>query len=110
MLVWLAQFLQQYISGFSVVQYLTLRGILGVLTALGISLLLGPWFINKLIEKQVHRRAEEPSEQAGHADHGRSTTAVWHNHQRLSLVGFEQSLCAGGPVYHHRLWRRRLGR
>ncbi len=53
MLVWLAQFLQQYISGFSVVQYLTLRGILGVLTALGISLLLGPWFINKLIEKQV---------------------------------------------------------
>lgn len=53
MLVWLAEFLQQYISGFSVVQYLTLRGMLGVLTALGISLLLGPWFIRKLIEKQM---------------------------------------------------------
>lgn len=53
MLVWLAEYLQQYLSGFSVVQYLTLRGILGIMTALGISLLLGPWFIRKLVEKQL---------------------------------------------------------
>jgi len=53
MLLWLAEFLQQYISGFAVFKYLTLRGILGVLTALGISLLLGPWMIRKLNYLQI---------------------------------------------------------
>ncbi len=53
MLVWLANYLEQYISGFSVVQYLTLRGIFGVITALGISLLMGPWFIRQLNNKQI---------------------------------------------------------
>ncbi len=53
MLVWLAEYLQQYYGGFSVFQYLTLRGILGVLTALGISLLLGPWMISRLNILQI---------------------------------------------------------
>lgn len=53
MLVWLAEYLQQYYSGFSVFQYLTLRGILGVLTALGISLILGPWMISRLNILQI---------------------------------------------------------
>lgn len=53
MLVWLAAFLEQYVSAFSVVRYLTLRGIFGIMTALGISLLMGPWFIRKLNQKQI---------------------------------------------------------
>lgn len=53
MLVWLAEYLQQFNSSFSVFQYLTLRGILGVLTALGISLVLGPWMISRLNILQV---------------------------------------------------------
>ncbi len=53
MLVWLAEFLQEYISGFGVFRYLTLRGILGVLTALGISMVMGPWFIRKLNNLQI---------------------------------------------------------
>ena len=53
MLVWLAEYLQQYYSGFAVFQYLTLRGILGVLTALGISLVLGPWMISRLNILQI---------------------------------------------------------
>ena len=53
MLVWLAEFLEQYVSGFAVFQYLTLRGILGVLTALGISMFMGPWVINKLNHLQI---------------------------------------------------------
>ncbi|MGB3611168.1 MAG: phospho-N-acetylmuramoyl-pentapeptide-transferase [Cellvibrio sp.] len=48
MLYWLADYLQDYVRSFAVFQYLTLRAILGVLTALGISLLLGPWFIKRL--------------------------------------------------------------
>lgn len=53
MLVWLSEYLQQFYSGFSVFQYLTLRGILGALTALGISFLLGPWMINRLNILQI---------------------------------------------------------
>ncbi|RZU35372.1 phospho-N-acetylmuramoyl-pentapeptide-transferase [Fluviicoccus keumensis] len=48
MLVWLADFLAQYLKSFQVFHYLTLRAILSVLTALGISLWLGPWMIEKL--------------------------------------------------------------
>ena len=53
MLLFLAEFLQQYYSGFSVFQYLTLRGILGVLTALAIALCLGPWMIRTLQVRQI---------------------------------------------------------
>ena len=53
MLLFLAEFLQQYYSGFSVFQYLTLRGILGVLTALAIALFLGPWMIRTLQVRQI---------------------------------------------------------
>ncbi len=48
MLFQLAEYLQQYYSGFNVFNYLTLRAILGVLTALLISFLVGPYMIKKL--------------------------------------------------------------
>ncbi|MCK5725497.1 MAG: phospho-N-acetylmuramoyl-pentapeptide-transferase [Thiotrichaceae bacterium] len=48
MLVALFDYLSQFYGGFSVFQYITLRAILGLLTALGISLLLGPWWIKRL--------------------------------------------------------------
>jgi phospho-N-acetylmuramoyl-pentapeptide-transferase len=53
MLLILADFLTKYESGFAVFQYLTLRGILGVLTALGISVLFGPLMIRKLTHYQI---------------------------------------------------------
>lgn len=53
MLVWLTQWLSEYYSGFGVFNYLTLRAILAALTALGMSLLLGPILINKLHIHQV---------------------------------------------------------
>ncbi len=48
MLYELSQFLSQFHSGFNVFQYLTLRSILGVLTALTISLIVGPRMIRYL--------------------------------------------------------------
>ena len=45
MLLYLAEYLSQYHSGFNVFQYLTLRAILGVLTALIISFVVGPEMI-----------------------------------------------------------------
>lgn len=53
MLFWLANLLEQYYSGFQVFGYLTLRAILGVLTALAISLWLGAPMIRKLNYMQV---------------------------------------------------------
>ena len=53
MLLILAQYLQQFHTGFGVFQYLTLRGIFGVLTALGMALFLGPWMIRTLQTRQI---------------------------------------------------------
>ncbi|HBH36747.1 MAG TPA: phospho-N-acetylmuramoyl-pentapeptide-transferase [Gammaproteobacteria bacterium] len=48
MLIYLADYLAQYESGFSVFQYQTLRIILSVLTALVVSFVIGPAMIRKL--------------------------------------------------------------
>jgi len=53
MLLWLADFLTSYWSGFQVFQYLTFRAIIGVLTSLVISLMIGPWVIAKLNHLQI---------------------------------------------------------
>ncbi len=62
MLVFLADWLSQFYSGFNVFQYLTLRGILGVLTALLISLVIGPVMIRRLSRYQIgqHVRSDGP--------------------------------------------------
>ncbi len=53
MLLLLADFLSQYISAFGVFKYLTFRGILGVMTALGICLVFGPYMIKRLNYHQI---------------------------------------------------------
>ena len=53
MLILLSEYLQQYISAFAVFQYLSLRGILSVMTAIIFSLMVGPWVIRKLNYHQV---------------------------------------------------------
>jgi len=53
MLVWLADYLTQYSMGFTVFQYLSLRAILGLLTALIASLLIGPVMIRYLVRLQI---------------------------------------------------------
>ncbi len=53
MLLYLFDYLSQFHSGFNMFQYLTLRAILGALTALLIALLVGPIFIRKLSHHQV---------------------------------------------------------
>ncbi len=53
MLVWLADYLSQFYSLFTVFQYLTLRGILAVITSLVISWVFGPAVIRKLNQLQM---------------------------------------------------------
>lgn len=53
MLYALAHYLQEFYSGFNVFNYLTVRGILGVITALSISLLIGPTMIKRLSKYNI---------------------------------------------------------
>lgn len=53
MLYLLMQFLEKYYHSFQVFHYLTLRSILGTLTAFVIAVLVGPYMIRQLSQKQV---------------------------------------------------------
>ena len=53
MLVWIAEFLTKYNSDFHVISYITVRAILALLTALWLSLWIGPKVTSP---KKVHRR------------------------------------------------------
>ncbi|WP_237066193.1 phospho-N-acetylmuramoyl-pentapeptide-transferase [Microbulbifer guangxiensis] len=63
MLLWLAELLQQHVSAFAVFNYLTVRAILGALTALGISLLVGPRMITWLNQLQVGQAVRDDGPQ-----------------------------------------------
>ena len=53
MLLWLAEYLAQFHTGFQVLYYITLRAIFSVLTALFIAFLVGPVMIARLRQYQV---------------------------------------------------------
>lgn len=64
MLVYLADYLSQYYSGFQVFRYITLRGILGILTALAMALLIGPHLIRKLKVRQIGQAVRDDGPQS----------------------------------------------
>lgn len=59
MLLWLTEYLTQFHTGFSVFQYLTMRAILGVLTALGFCLVAGPGMIRHLSRYQIGQQVRD---------------------------------------------------
>ncbi|MCH9692131.1 MAG: phospho-N-acetylmuramoyl-pentapeptide-transferase [Gammaproteobacteria bacterium] len=64
MLLWLAEYLQRYAKAFAVFDYITVRAILGALTALGISLLVGPRMISWLNRLQVGQMVRDDGPQS----------------------------------------------
>lgn len=64
MLLIFTEYLQQYHSGFNVFQYLTLRAILGTITALIISLLIGPAMIRKLVSYKIGQTIRDDGPQS----------------------------------------------
>ncbi len=64
MLLYLAEYLARFHDGFNVFQYLTLRAILGVLTALAISLLLGPAMIRRLSLLKIGQKVRDDGPQS----------------------------------------------
>lgn len=64
MLLWLAGWLGEYVRAFNVFNYVTLRAVMATLTALTISLLMGPWVIRKLTELKVGQAVRNDGPQA----------------------------------------------
>ncbi len=62
MLLWLTDYLSEYVRAFSVFQYLTLRTMVSAMTALFLSLVIGPIFIDRLSKQQIAQkvRADGP--------------------------------------------------
>ncbi|MBR9906885.1 MAG: phospho-N-acetylmuramoyl-pentapeptide-transferase [Gammaproteobacteria bacterium] len=64
MLVWLAEYLTQFASAFNVISYLTMRAILSVLTALLVSLWMGPTLIKYLQRLQIGQAVRDDGPQS----------------------------------------------
>jgi len=64
MLLILAEYLQQFHSGFGVFQYITLRAILGTISALIISLIIGPFMIRRLVSHNIGQQVRDDGPQS----------------------------------------------
>ena len=64
MLIWLADWLTQFDTGFNVFSYLTLRAILSTLTALLIAILIGPKMIRYLQTMQIGQTVRDDGPQS----------------------------------------------
>jgi phospho-N-acetylmuramoyl-pentapeptide-transferase len=73
MLLLLADWLDQYLGAFRVFQYLTLRAILGVLTALLIALLVGPAMIRRLSRYNIGQSIRDDGPQSHFSKAGTPT-------------------------------------
>ncbi len=59
MLLWLTDYLSEFVRAFSVFQYLTLRTMVSAMTALFLSLAIGPIFIEKLSRQQMSQKVRK---------------------------------------------------
>jgi phospho-N-acetylmuramoyl-pentapeptide-transferase len=73
MLVWLANYLSSSIEWLSVFQYLTVRAIFGALTALALSLFIGPWMIAYLKKMQIGQSVRSDGPQSHFSKSGTPT-------------------------------------
>lgn len=99
MLVSLADYLSQYISFFGVFQYLTLRGILGVITALAISLLVGPVMIRRLSFHQIGQAVRDDGPESHFSKRGTPTMGG-----ALILVAIMVSTLLWGDLSNRYVW------
>lgn len=99
MLYWLFGELSQWVGAFSVFQYLTLRGILGVLSALLISLLVGPYMIRKLSHYQIGQSVRDDGPQSHLSKAGTPTMGG-----ALILVAVAVSTLAWADLSNHYVW------
>lgn len=99
MLYWLSSFLSESMSFLSVFQYLTLRGILGVITALLISLWVGPKMIKKLSQYQIGQSVRDDGPKSHLSKAGTPTMGG-----ALIIVAVAISTLLWGDLANRYLW------
>lgn len=99
MLLFLADFLAQFQSAFNVFGYLTLRMILGTLTALILSLWLGPIFIRRLVEGQIGQAVRDDGPQSHLSKAGTPTMGG-----AMILMAIAVSTLLWGDLRNHYVW------
>lgn len=99
MLLWLGEFLQQFHSGFAVLNYLSLRGILATLTSLAIALLLGPYVIRKLQQRQIGQSVRDDGPKSHLSKAGTPTMGG-----TLILLAISISTLLWGNLNNHYVW------
>lgn len=99
MLVYLAEYLTQFYSGFNVFSYLTFRAILGLLTALLFSLWLGPKLIERLQLMQIGQVVRNDGPESHFSKRGTPTMGGL-----LILFGIFSSVLLWGDLDNRYVW------
>lgn len=99
MLLLLANYLTQIDSGFAVFQYITVRGILGILTALILSLMIGPTMIRRLNYHQIGQVVRNDGPQTHFSKAGTPTMGG-----ALILVSIAFSTLLWADLSNHYVW------
>ncbi|WP_136248572.1 phospho-N-acetylmuramoyl-pentapeptide-transferase [Halomonas borealis] len=99
MLLFLAELLAQFQSAFHVFNYLTLRMILGTLTALVLCLWLGPKVIRRLVERQIGQAVRDDGPQSHLSKAGTPTMGG-----AMILMAIAISTLLWGDLRNHYVW------
>ncbi|MDI5936239.1 phospho-N-acetylmuramoyl-pentapeptide-transferase [Halomonas kalidii] len=99
MLLYLANLLAQFFSAFNVFNYLTLRMILGTLTALVLCLWLGPVMIRRLVEGQIGQAVRDDGPQSHLSKAGTPTMGG-----AMILMAIAVSTLLWGDLANHYVW------
>ena len=99
MLLFLAELLTHFQSAFNVFGYLTLRMILGTLTALFLSLWMGPQMIRRLVERQIGQAVRDDGPQSHLSKKGTPTMGGF-----LILVGLVPSVLLWADLGNPYVW------
>lgn len=99
MLLYLFEYLSQFLSGFNVVQYLTLRAILSALTALIISFLVGPSMIRRLSNRNIGQSVRDDGPESHYQKAGTPTMGG-----TLILVGISVSTLFWANLENSYVW------
>ncbi|MDR5891622.1 MULTISPECIES: phospho-N-acetylmuramoyl-pentapeptide-transferase [Halomonas] len=99
MLLYLAELLAQRFSAFNVFNYLTLRMILGTLTALVLCLWLGPVMIRRLVERQIGQAVRDDGPQTHLSKAGTPTMGG-----AMILMAIAVSTLLWGDLGNHYVW------
>ncbi len=99
MLLYLTEFLEQFHTGFNVFQYLTLRAILGTITALVISLIIGPAMIRKLTSYKIGQQVRNDGPQSHLSKAGTPTMGG-----SLILISIAISTLLWSDLNNYHMW------